>query len=87
MGWARKKPPFGLTEMEIEYYHLARRIEEMVYLPYGVEEVIRNPSLEVDTMASLDVIRRTQLQGGLQSASTTTTGSGKCFFHLAILCC
>jgi hypothetical protein len=75
MGWARKKPPFGLTEMEIEYYHLARRLEETAYLPYGVQKVIRHPSLEADTIASLHIGKRTQPQGGLQP--TSTPGSSK----------
>ena len=77
MGWARRLPPFGLTEMEIEYYHLARILEETAYLPWGVQQVVRHPSLEPITMAKLNETRRAQPQEGLKHTPTPATASGK----------
>lgn len=72
-GWARIGPPYGRTEKEEKIYQLAKKIEQTVYLPWGVQQVYRIPPLEDDAFLEATwplVMRGLSEDSGVKATAT-----------------
>lgn len=78
-GWARIGPPYGRTEKEEKIYQLAKKIEQTVYLPWGVQQVYRIPPLEDD--AFLEVTWPLVMRGLSEDSGVKATATEDALHH------